>query len=49
MSNEKALETCYKILALDPANKYAKETLKKLTKKNKTSLNVLQRKLKKKF
>ncbi|TKI47543.1 hypothetical protein [Lysinibacillus tabacifolii] len=49
VSNEKALETCYKILALDPANKYAKETLKKLTKKNKTSLNVLQRKLKKKF
>lgn len=49
VSNEKALETCHKILALDPANKYAKETLKKLTKKNKTSLKVLQRKLKKKF
>ncbi|MFJ7666780.1 hypothetical protein ACIQXI_06715 [Lysinibacillus sp. NPDC097195] len=49
VSNEKALETCHKILALDPTNKYAKETLKKLTKKNKTSLKVLQRKLKKKF
>jgi len=49
VSNEKALETCHKILALDPMNKYAKETLKKLTKKNKTSLKVLQRKLKKKF
>ena len=49
VSNEKALETCHKILALDPANKYAKETLKKLTKKNKTSLKVLQRELKKKF
>lgn len=49
VSNEKALETCHKILALDPMNKYAKETLRKLTKKNKTSLKVLQRKLKKKF
>jgi hypothetical protein len=35
VSDEKAHETCHEILALDPANKYAKETLKKLAKKKK--------------
>lgn len=46
VSDQKAFETCHKILALDPANKYAKETLKKL---KKISLKAIQRKAKKKF
>lgn len=49
VSNEKALETCHKILALDPTNKYAKETFKKLTKKIKLLLRCYNVSLRKSF